>query len=441
MVYLRALSLDCTKGQVSSRIKHRFRLKYFFDPQGANFMKKTRVPHRTKSPRVVQDLSRLAVGLAASGSRVEDAFWENRLAAKIQAQLRTGDDQNLEAALDQLYDSDPAGYSEFIYAIEAAIECSVIAHDDGRYDVLMFAVPVLTWSRFSIPSGPIAETMLANLRVQLQTHVLASNVQFVLADCLFSPDQLPRGYHLTHELAGKLWAAAVAGEPHLHMNPRQLAETGRFLSDTRYLLGAIAVPQGKPMFRWQADRASETRTGNLAAPKFSKEEIAQAWKTHGADALQPLFQGCAFDLLVPDGFFSAWRMADRLARPYSMHATVDFLQTTLNISASRLRAVVAPFYDQWLEEYRISFTLKDRDDVLYGIVWALVGDEDENSDIVAQIETTLRECGIAHTMLLQNRFLLEYCEECGAPLFPNPEGEVVHAEFPEEGEVAPIHLH
>src|SRR5687768_13484466 len=404
-------------------------------------MKKPRVPHRTKSPRVVQELSRLAAGLAASGSRIEDAFWENRLAVKIHAQLRTGDDQNLEAALDQLYDSDPSGYSEFIYAIEAAIECSIFTHDDRRYDVLMFAVPVLTWSRFSIPSGPIAESMLENLRMQLQTHVLAANAQFVLADCLFSPDQLPRGYHLTHELAGKLWAAAVAGERCLHMNPRQLAETGRFLSDTRYLLGAIAVPQGKPMFRWQAEGTSETRGGNPAAPKFSKEEIVQAWQTHGGEALRALFQGCAFELLVPDGFFSAWRMADRLARPYSMHATVDFLQTTLNISASRLRAVVAPFYDQWLEEYRISFTLKERDDVLYGIVWALVGDEDENSDIVGQIETTLRECGIAHTTLLQNRFLLEYCEECGAPLFPNPEGEVVHAEFPEEGEVAPIHLH
>ncbi|SEO81663.1 DUF2863 family protein [Nitrosovibrio sp. Nv6] len=404
-------------------------------------MKKLRVPHRIKSPRVVQELSRLAAGLAASGSRIEDAFWENRLAVKIAAQLRTGDDQNLEAALDQLYDADPAGYSEFIYAIEAAIECSILTHEDRRYDVLMFAVPVLTWSRFSIPSGPVTEAVLAKLRVQLQTHVLAANVQFVLADCLFSPDQLPRGYHLTHELAGKLWAAAVAGERDLHMNPRQLAETGRFLSDTRYLLGGIAVPQGKPMFRWQADGTGETRGGSSLVPKFSKEEIVQAWQIHGAEALRPLFQGCAFELLIPDGFFSAWRMADRLARPYSMHATVDFLQTTLNIPASRLRAVVAPFYDQWLEEYRISFTLKERDDVLYGIVWTLVGDEDENSDIVGQIEATLRECGITNTTLLQNRFLLDYCEECGAPLFPSPEGEVVHAEFPEEGEVAPVHLH
>jgi hypothetical protein len=276
------------------------------------------------------------------------------------------------------------------------------------------------------------------LRVQLQTHVLAADVRFALADCLFSPDQLPRGYHLTHELATKLWAAALTGERDLHMNPGQLAETGRFLSDTRYLLGAIATPQGKPMFRWQqTDQAGASAIG----VRLSKEDILHEWQAHGEEVLRPLFQGCAFELLMPDGFFSAWRMADRLARPYSMHATIDFLQTTLNISPDRLRAVIAPFYDQWLEEYRVGFTLKDRDDVLYGIVWALVGDEDDNSDIVAQIEATLRECGVTHTTLLQTRFLLEYCEECGAPLFPNPEGEVVHAEFPEEGEVAPIHLH
>jgi hypothetical protein len=197
------------------------------------------------------------------------------------------------------------------------------------------------------------------------------------------------------------------------------------------------------MFRWQETNrtGAEKNIANSPGVKFSKQEILLAWQTHGTEALRPLFQGCAFELLMPDGFFSAWRMADRLARPYSTHATIDFLQSTLNISASRLRAVIAPFYDQWLEEYRISFTLKDRDEVLYGIVWALVGDEDENSDTVTQIETTLRECGITHTTVLDNRFLLEYCEECGAPLFPNPEGEVVHAEFPDEGEAAPVHLH
>jgi len=403
-------------------------------------MKKSHLPRRTKSPRAVQELTRLAAGLAASGSRIEDAFWENQLGIKINAQLRTGDDQNLEAALELLYDTDQAGYGEFIYAIEAAIECGTLTHEDCTYDVLMFAAPVLTWSRFSIPSGPIPTAILNNLREQFQTHVLLKDVQFSLADYLFSPDQLPRGYRLTHELASKLWAAAAGGQD-LHMNPQQFAETERFLSDTRYLLGAIAVPQGKSMFRWQEASGTNQVSNGVSGVKSSKQEILLSWKTQCGEALRSLFQGCALELLLPDGFFSAWRMADRLVRPYSMHATVVFLQSTLNIPASGLRAVIAPFHDQLLEEYRVSFTFKDRNDVLYGIVWALVGEEDENSDTVTQIETTLQECNIAHITLLDNRFPLEYCEECGAPLFPNPEGEVVHAEFPEEGEKVLIHLH
>ena len=167
------------------------------------------------------------------------------------------------------------------------------------------------------------------------------------------------------------------------MAPAQLAETGRFLSDTRYLLGAIATPQGNAMFRWQQ---TDQPGGGATGSRLSKDDILHEWQTQGTEVLRPAFQGCAFELLMPDGFFSAWRTADRLARPYSMHATIDFLQTTLNISPDRLRAVIAPFYDQWLEEYPVGFTLKDRDDVLYGIVWALVGDEDENSDVVSQMK-------------------------------------------------------
>lgn len=91
---------------------------------------------------------------------------------------------------------------------------------------------------FSIPSGPVSKAITDNLRIKLQLCVLAKDVKFTLTDYLFSPDQLPRGYHLTHELASKLWMAAVAGEENLHMNPRQLAETGRF-----YLIPAILLAQ------------------------------------------------------------------------------------------------------------------------------------------------------------------------------------------------------
>ena len=35
----------------------------------------------------------------------------------------------------------------------------------------------------------------------------------------------------------------------------------------------------------------------------------------------------------------------------------------------------------------------------------------------------------------------DYCEDCGAPFFPNPAGEMVHAELPEDAETAPTHFH
>lgn len=403
-------------------------------------MKKSRTPRRTKFPRAVHDLSRLAAGLAASGSYKEDTFWENQLGIKINAQLRTGNDQNLEEALEILYDNNPAGYGEFIYAIEAAIECSTLTYEGCSYDVLMFAAPILTWSRFSIPSGPIPETILNNLREQFQMHVLSENADLSIADYLFSPDQLPRGYRHTYELAERLWAAAAGGQ-NLHMNPRQFSETTHFLSDTRYLLGAIAVQQGDPIFRWQETNTTNQINNGIISVKSSKQKILLKWKKECGEALRSLFQGCSLDLLLPDGFFSAWRMADRLARPYSMHATVDFLQSTLNIPVNKLRAVIAPFHDQLLEEYRISFTFIDNNEVLYGIVWALVGEEDENSDTITEIENTLRECGVTSILPLDNRFSLEYCEECGAPMFTNSEGEIVHAEFPEEGDKIQVQLH
>jgi uncharacterized protein YuzB (UPF0349 family) len=36
---------------------------------------------------------------------------------------------------------------------------------------------------------------------------------------------------------------------------------------------------------------------------------------------------------------------------------------------------------------------------------------------------------------------MEYCEDCGAPLYPTLDGELVHAELPEESEPAGQHLH
>ncbi|TRZ55042.1 MAG: DUF2863 family protein [Rhodocyclaceae bacterium] len=398
-------------------------------------LKRQRLPRRTKQSPDTEQLIHLASGLGLSGSRIEDAFWETRLGMLIDKLLEDGNEAALTTALDQLYGAQERAYDALADLVEARCESRIPQPGENSagkpakaIDLLLFVAPILAWSRFSIPAGAVASTALTNARVQLLAHVFADGVRIGMADFLFSPDQLPQSYCDTAALANRLSTAALHSRD-LHLDPGLMPETANFLSDTRYLLGVAAVPHGAAMFRWQEE------DGN-------RVDAFKQWRAQGGEALRPLLPGCASELLLPQPYHAGCRDADRLSRPYSLRASVAYLSTTLNLTPAGLRAVVAPFYDQRLEEYRIGFTLKDSNEVMHGVVWPLLDAEDDLTDIAAQIETVLREIDITEVMVLEHRLPLEYCDDCGAPLYPNPEGEPVHAELPEEqAEAAPRHLH
>jgi hypothetical protein len=390
-------------------------------------MKRSRFGSRTRLTREAEQLSALAIGLTLSGSRVEDRYWEQRLGAQVDRLLAAGNEDGLTTALDHLYRANGRAYDELADLIESRVEGQSASFDGQACDVLLIAAPMLAWSRYAIPAAPIPAETLRSIRVHLQAHVLAADARLALVDFLFSPDQLPRGYVETYRLAQRLGAqAARVGD--LRIGPDEPGETAQFLSDMRYVLGAVVVPAGAAMFRWQE-------------PEGTRENAAAQWHAQAAPGLQSLLPACAFELLLPDAFHGACREADRQARPYSLRASVLFLKTALNIAAAELRAVVAPFYENRLEEYRIGFTRRGNSAVIHGVVWPLLDAEDEGSDITGQIEAVLRESGVAEFVALEHRFPLEYCDDCGAPLYPNPEGEPEHAELPEEDAPAPAHLH
>lgn len=393
-------------------------------------MKRSRFSRRTKQTPDTEELIRLATQLSLSGSRIEDDFWQRRLAGVVERLLAGNDEAALNSALDHLFGAGGRAYDELADMVESCAECRqlTIGGAGGGQDVLLFSAPVLAWSRFSIPAGPIAPEVLATLRVQLQAHVLAADVRFGLADFLYSPDQLPQSYCETAALTEKLTKAALHGRD-LKLDPGQMAETMNFLSDTRYLIGVVCAPAGAPLFRWQEEDGNRT-------------EAHKQWRAQGGEALRPLLPACALEPLLPQSFHAAVREADRASRPYSLRSAVAFLQTTLNVSAANLRAVVAPYYDRQLEEFRVGFTLGDAVEVVHGVVWPLLENEDEAVEMPGQIEAVLREAGVHEVLVLDHRFPLEYCDDCGAPLYPNPDGEPVHAELPEpEEESVPRHLH
>lgn len=381
-------------------------------------MKRTRFGARERLSRDAAELQRLATGLSESGGKLEDGYWENRLADAVDGLLKNGGEDDLNAALDRLFDNDARAHDELADMIEARAESCRVEAAGQPFDILLFAAPLLAWSRFSIASGSLPDSLLQALAVQLGAHVFADNARIALANYLFSPDQLPRSYCDTRQLTEELGTAALAGQ-HLAIDTRGMAETNRFLSDARYLIGAIAVPAQSPLFRWNEN------DGN-------KDAALKEWQRQGGANLESLLTGCAWQLQLPNAYHAACRDADRQSRPYSLQASVAFLQTTLAIEASAIRAVIGPCHDRRLEEYRVGLGPLSGDEVYHGIVWPLLGNEDENSDIVGEIETQLREAGVKDVQFLDHRFPMEFCDDCSAPMFPNAEGELVHAQMPEE---------
>jgi len=93
--------------------------------------------------------------------------------------------------------------------------------------------------------------------------------------------------------------------------------------------------------------------------------------------------------------------------------------------------------------------------VVYGIVWPLYGQEDENGTPMEgplavspaalsplnEIVAHLNDAGIAHIKRIGERYAAEYCDDCGSPLFADPTGELVHAEMPEDAPAGTEHFH
>ncbi|MDR1162474.1 MAG: DUF2863 family protein [Candidatus Accumulibacter sp.] len=374
------------------------------------------------------ELGRLSLRLSESGGKLEDAFWEKKLVEIIDRLLNDGAEDDLNASLDRLYDSNAAAHDCLADILEARTESCTLTRKGRDYDVLLINVPLLAWSRFSIPSGIIPKTIVDTLKVQLGAHVLAAGAQLSLSDYLYSPDQMPHSFVDTWLLMRELGQAAIDHAP-VRIDASNMPETNPFLSDTRYLIGAIAVPAGEPLFRWNE------------SDNCTREAADREWVKQGSPCLDPLLTGCAFRPLLADAYYAACRSADLASRPYSVRASVAFLQTTLGMPAESLRVVIGGFHDEQIEEYRIGFGPRDDDAIFHGIVWPLLGSENESYDIAGEIENLLREIGVKEIVFLEQPFPLEFCEDCGAPLYPNIDGDTVHAEMPEQGNAPSQTLH
>jgi hypothetical protein len=401
-----------------------------------------------------QRLVSLSHAIVQAASRVEERTWERNLDTQLQKLLKTNHQESIDAALNVLFKGDLAVYDVLMDGVEAVSESSTMTEQAGggeaTWQALLVAAPVLAWTRFAIASGTIPNDIVNTLTAHFSAHLLADGARAAIAPTLYSIDQLPRTHAETYALTHKLAQAAHKGSG--GVKPAAPSpDTAQFLADTRYLLVAVVAPQGAPLFRWQEAQHHV----NFEA---EREAALDQWRAQAGPNIARLLPGCGVELLLPEAYYVACREADKLIRPVSIRAAVHYLTHTLGVEPNDLRAVVAGFGDEvndsQVDEYRVGFTLRQSSDVVYGIVWPLYGQEDEEGTPMEgpsgggrptapldEIVKHLNEVGITHVKRIGERYVAEYCDDCGAPLFADPSGELVHAEMPEDTPAGNEHFH
>ena len=396
-------------------------------------MRRTRISSRSRQSVDAQTLGKLARRLSESGSRLEQQLWQRRLIELINDRIGRRDDDSVEAALDDLARSNQPAYDELADLAESCAESTVVEIDGQPHDALLLVLPLLAWSRYRLPTTTLATSLCESLRVHLNGHLLARDARVALADYLFSIDQLPEAFADVRRQIEQLGDAAGEGVT-LHIDPKKLREPVAMLADTRYLLIGVAAPQGSALYHWQESGVDpDSKIAALAA--FSEQV---------ASVLQPVMTGCRFRVLPPNAFHASLRYADRELREFSLEAAVSYLKLAYDFAPAALTAAYGVFEDSSGAsggEVRIGLAKASQDDdVIEGIVWPLLGDDDEQT--MEEIDKALKTLNINRAVAHAHRFPLEFCDDCGAPMFPNAAGHVVHAEPPEEAEdrpAAPLH--
>lgn len=391
-------------------------------------MKRSRKPTKPRLTRESEKLIALALGLAGSHSFGEDRFWEDSLVAALTQLADAKRDSVIENALDQLDQTHEGGYEELIEMVEAIAERVTMVHQNETWDVTLIVVPLIASSKYTIPFGAITPIQLAPVAAMVREQILASSAHLSLSPYLFSIEQLPQKFSALREMVRKLGVAAIDGaQP--DWIPKITAEPPQLPADARFIVGAIAARAGQTSFCWQEWDGHRGRA-------YCQER----WEALAPATLAGIMPGCQFESLLPDSYFANARETDRRIRPISMHAAISFLSSTLKIPSSELRAVISAFGDAQIDEFRIGFTPKNSNDVVHGVVWPLFDQEDETLAIL-EIEACLRANDVTQIVKLNERFEPEYCSDCGAPLFADDTGDVVHPELPEQVEPPSNTLH
>lgn len=137
--------------------------------------------HRTKASQrnspEVEKLVADAISLAASGSQVEDRFWEELLNVRLMRLLKSQNQNVIDAALDQTFRINTVAFEVLADIAETLAESLRVEHEGQEWDVLLLALPIVAHTRYQIHSGPLPVNIIESTARALHIEIASTDTR------------------------------------------------------------------------------------------------------------------------------------------------------------------------------------------------------------------------------------------------------------------------
>lgn len=365
------------------------------------------------------EFERVATLMTESSSRLEDKALDDYLVTMCAESLARGDDTELEAALSLLKEPNPPAYEELLGAAE---ECAQSVVDEKGAALLML-IPLMAWSRYKNYAGVIDSEILIELAGSVQKHLAGVDAEVAIGNVLFTAENIPESLTDVRKLLNRLREST---ETVVDIRSIVTKAPVADFADTRYMACVVKAPKPSGLFR---------------SPMETVIERARAQMEFCLDAhflLEMPMIGSVFEVEPPCAFFTAWRQSEAAMRVWTVKSLVDFVACMGHEPQSVIASVAmfvpgAKSAEDAMTEIRVGICpANDPGRVAAGIAWPVMNEEFEQAE--GLVNDVLMSKGVTNIVLHPQSFPLEWCEDCGAPLYANADGLVVHVDFAQDEE-------
>lgn len=390
---------------------------------------------RTSRPKLVRQVIFNAQAFHRSSSMYEENFLISQIDQDLLEIMIKKKSDDIEAILSQLTEISPDSAALVFERLQHLSEFTT-EHDPvagTQKDFLLITAPVLVWTRYAIPEVTLNAATQNSLIEGLKKFILADGVDVFGLSRLLSPFEMPMDFTDTRQWLQTMVQRSLRADS-AEPEPGRFPEGLSLLADSRHMVLLASAHHGKPIFRWMPPQSE------------SRDQCLQDWRSHAHSLFTALFPGCQIEVDMPDTFFTSESASREHLRPIGIRASVDWLKSALNLEPGELRANIMRFGDEMTQEFRVGYSRKTESEVIFGSIWpksfeTLPEDDPDDAAELDQLVNVLKTAGIQDIRILSGIAPMEYCSDCGAPMFPNRDAEIVHAEMPDEAFDMPQHFH